>query len=487
MSIIIPRCMSTQHPDNVQIPFFSDQPELKGEDEIQEAFYVFTHLGCEEQMWDYEGKEVDNFVVKKLLSTYESTFRQLVIGEQIFITPRILNPSIEKNEAKILLETLGSIPRSYDAAVLFNPDNPPPIFEVILPMTVSSEDLNHVYHYYKQYTAAANNRIFPGSNITIGEWLGKFRPETITVIPLFEAVDHMLAADQVMEDYLRDKNFDHHRVFLARSDPAMNSGLVSTVLANKIALQRLERLSQRIGIELYPILGVGSAPFRGNLRPSNIERVVREYPSTQTFTIQSAFKYDYPAKEVIDAIRKLRETPRMPAQSVDEGRCMEIIDKYTQAYRDQVVRFAKLINHVAAHVPSRRKRKLHIGLFGYSRSVNGVSLPRAISFTASLYTLGIPPELIGIQALSPEDIQFLRQTYKNFDQDLADALRFSDLDSPHMTKEWRQAIDRLEIEIQPQGEHQMISQSVDQAIQNDDHQKLDELIPRAANLRHFLG
>jgi phosphoenolpyruvate carboxylase len=479
--------MSTQHPDNVQIPFFSEQPELKGEDEIQEAFYVFTHLGCEEQMWDYEGKEVDNFVVKKLLSTYDSTFRQLIIGEQIFITPRILNPSIEKNEAKILLETLGSIPRSYDAAILFNPDSPPPIFEVILPMTVSAEELNHVYYYYKQYAAAANNRIFPGSNVTIGEWLGKFRPETINVIPLFESVDHMLTADQVMEAYLRDKNFDDHRVFLARSDPAMNSGLVSTVLANKIALQRLERLSDRIGIELYPILGVGSAPFRGNLRPPNVEQVVQEYPSTQTFTIQSAFKYDYPAMEVVGAIRHLRETPRMPAQTVDEVRCMEVIQKYTLVYRDQVVRFAKLINNVAAHVPSRRKRKLHIGLFGYSRSVNGISLPRAITFTASLYSLGIPPELIGLQALNSDDIQFLRQTYKNFDKDLADALRFTVLDSPLMTKDWREAIDRLEIEFQPHQEHQTISRLIHRAVRDDDYMKLDELIPRAANLRQFLG
>ncbi|MFN7037893.1 MAG: phosphoenolpyruvate carboxylase, partial [Bellilinea sp.] len=26
----IPRCMSTQHPDNVQVPFFSDNSELQG-------------------------------------------------------------------------------------------------------------------------------------------------------------------------------------------------------------------------------------------------------------------------------------------------------------------------------------------------------------------------------------------------------------------------------------------------------------------------
>ena len=34
-------------------------------------------------------------------------------------------------------------------------------------------------------------------------------------------------------------------------------------------------------------------------------------------------------------------------------------------------------------VPRRRMRKLHIGLFGYSRSIGGISLPRAISFCAA--------------------------------------------------------------------------------------------------------
>jgi len=38
------------------------------EDEIQEAYYAFSHLGCDEQMWDCEGKEVDNYLVKKLLT-----------------------------------------------------------------------------------------------------------------------------------------------------------------------------------------------------------------------------------------------------------------------------------------------------------------------------------------------------------------------------------------------------------------------------------
>ncbi|MCJ7517944.1 MAG: phosphoenolpyruvate carboxylase [Methanomassiliicoccales archaeon] len=48
----IPKYMNTQHPDNVNAPFFAHDTELAGEDEIQEAYYVFSHLGCDEQMWE---------------------------------------------------------------------------------------------------------------------------------------------------------------------------------------------------------------------------------------------------------------------------------------------------------------------------------------------------------------------------------------------------------------------------------------------------
>ncbi len=483
----IPRCMSTQHPDNVQVPFFSDNSELQGEDEVQEAYYVFSHLGCDEQMWDYEGKEVDNFVIKKLLTTYGSYFQQHLIGRDVFITPRIPNPAVERSEAKILLETLGSIPRSYDAAEIFQSGHPAPIFEVILPMTISAEDINRIYVYYEHFVAGRNNTKLPGTDLTIGEWLGAFRPARIHVIPLFEAVEHMLGAADVMEEYLRDKPLEYHRVFLARSDPAMNSGLVSTVLANKIALHRLEQLEKRLGKPLYPILGVGSAPFRGHLKPTTVEQVVQEYPSVQTFTIQSAFKYDYPALEVAQAIRRLHELPRQPAQAVDERRCFEIMEKYTRAYREAVMELAVIINNVAAYVPRRRKRKLHIGLFGYSRNVNGVSLPRAISFTAALYTIGLPPELLGLQSLSREDLAFVRQTYIHFDADLQAALRYADLESPFLKKELRQAIDRLGITPVVNREHLEISRRVVEAVQNNRFHRLDEWILQAANLRQFLG
>jgi len=66
--------MSTQHPDNVAMPFFASGAPLSAEDEVREAYYAFSHLGCDEQMWDFEGKEVDEHVVEKLLTQYEGFF-----------------------------------------------------------------------------------------------------------------------------------------------------------------------------------------------------------------------------------------------------------------------------------------------------------------------------------------------------------------------------------------------------------------------------
>ena len=132
--------MSTQHPDNVNAPFFSDEQVLAGENEIKEAYYVFSHLGIEEQMWDYEGKEVDNHVVEKLLSRYPKFFQQNNIGSGVRLTLRVPNPTVQAGQGKLLLETLESIPRNFDIALLFGQQETP-IWEIILPMTTSAQEL----------------------------------------------------------------------------------------------------------------------------------------------------------------------------------------------------------------------------------------------------------------------------------------------------------------------------------------------------------
>ena len=487
----IPKCMSTQHPDNVNSPFFAGDTELSGEDEIQEAYYAFSHLGCDEQMWDCEGKEVDNFVVKKLLTKYESFFREKRLGRDVFITLRVPNPTVEKGEAKILLETLESIPRSFDAAKLFYQDDndTPPIFEVILPMTASPKCLDRIYRYYCDFVVGKQNKPFREGDITIAEWIGEFKPERINVIPLFEDMEHMLDSHNMTKEYLQDKDVEYQRVFLARSDPAMNYGLISAVLLNKIALQRLQTLSEDIGVEIYPIVGIGSAPFRGNLRPQTVERVTKEYPSAHTFTVQSAFKYDNPPDEVREAIRKLQERKTGSPQEIDEERCLEIIRKYSQEYQKQIIELAPVINKVARYVPSRRKRKLHIGLFGYSRSIGGVTLPRAITFTAALYSIGLPPEILGLNALNDDDLQFINEVYVNFEDDLRDSLRYFNPDAGFLPKglEAGVRVRDFAADFQPDEEHKEITDYIAGSLKGDKTDDLGEYVLRAANLRKFLG
>ncbi|HEC36835.1 MAG: Phosphoenolpyruvate carboxylase [Candidatus Lokiarchaeum sp. GC14_75] len=482
----IPRCMSTQHPDNVNSPFFVNNAIIGGEDEIKEAYYAFSHLGCDEQMWDCEGKEVDSYVVKKLLTKYKSFFSEKTLGKDLNLTLRGPNPSVERAEAKVLLEALESIPRSFDAARLFYNDDIAPIFEVILPMTASSMEINNVYRYYSDIVVGKETKILTHGKTTIGDWIGEFKPKKINVIPLFEDIEHMLNAHDITRDYLQDKNLEYQRVFLARSDPALNYGLISAVLLNKVTLQRLYRLSEEINVEIYPIIGAGSSPFRGNLRPQNVENVLEEYPSVSTFTIQSAFKYDNPPEDVIKAINKLQKTRVKQPQEINEERCLEIINKYLIEYQKQVVNLAPVINDVARYVPSRRKRKLHIGLFGYSRNMEGIALPRAIKFTAALYSLGLPPEILGLNALNNDDFQFVSKVYVHFEKDLKDSLKYLNIESRFIPKELKEFLRDFPIYSEVDEIHKKITEKI-QDIKNSEKVNLEEYILSAANIRKFLG
>ncbi|PKL58982.1 MAG: phosphoenolpyruvate carboxylase, partial [Methanomicrobiales archaeon HGW-Methanomicrobiales-4] len=442
--------------------------------------------GCREQMWDCEGKEVDNFVVKKLLSRYPEYFKEHHLGRDRLLTLRVPNPEFERAEAKILLETLGSIPRSYDIASLFYGDETPPIFEVILPMTTTYSSIDNIYQYYRDFVIGQQHQRLGGRDMTIADWIGSFHPDRINVIPLFEDRDGMLNAADIIRRYIQDKDLPYQRVFLARSDPAVNYGQIGAILLNKIALWRLSELSKETGIPICPIIGAGSAPFRGNLRPDTVKRVVAEYPGAYTFTIQSAFKYDYGLTEAADAIRYLEEREIEPAVPIDEERALELLDRYSAEYQRQLITLAPVINRIASHIPGRRKRKLHIGLFGYSRSTGGVSLPRAITVTAALYSIGIPPEILGMNALTQDDILFLKSTYVNFEADLADAVRYLDPDSSYLPPGVVDAVRNI-IPIKPDQAHMNITRRIEQGLAACQMASLTDLILQAGNIRKFLG
>lgn len=484
----IPRVMSTQHPDNVQLPFFAESQDMSGDDEIQEAYYAFSHLGCDEQMWDCEGKEVDDFVVRKLLTKYEHFFKQKRLGEDMRLTLRLPNPDVEKNEAKVLVETLESIPRSCDAAAVFYGCNVPPINEVILPMTMSAESLNRVYYYYRDFVVGKQHRPFYPGDVTISEWIGEFKPREIGVIPLFEDKEHMLEAHNIVRAYLRDKKIEHQRVFIARSDPAMNYGMVSAILCNKIALQRLRRLSEEIGVKIYPILGAGSAPFRGHLAPDTVDRVLEEYPDVQTFTVQSAFKYDHAVPSVIAAIGRLKSTEMMRGYDIEEGKCIEIIEKVSAEYRRIIEGLAPTINYVAGFVPRRRMRKLHVGLFGYARSIGRTALPRVINFCCACYSIGLPPEVLGLNVLTPDDIRCMKDMHVNFSFDMQTAMSYFNEDVLAILPDDVKASFRLDWgPYRTNEEHKAITSRIIKAVKDKNSSNLQSMLVEAAHVRRFLG
>jgi len=482
--------MSTQHPDNVHTPFFSDSAELGGEDEIKEVFYAYSHIHCREQLWDCEGKEVDNYVVKKLLSKYEPYFSKHVLGKEMFLTLRVPNPSVEKGEAKVLLETLESIPRNFDAAKLFYNDDVVPIFEIALPMTTDSKELIRIAEYYKHHVVGKQHHKL-GNDITIAEWIGKFQPEKLRIIPLIEEKNSILNPEKIVAPYIESQKVDdYQRVWLARSDPALNYGNLATVLMLKISLQRLQRLQEKSSIEILPILGCGSAPFRGNFKPTNIKNCMEGYPSVQTFTLQSAFKYDYNIHEVTNAIKFLNETKPSKPVAVDEKRCISIIEKLVKEYQKQVKLVVGFVNTIAPHIPSRRKRKLHIGLFGYSRKVGALKLPRAITFCAALYSYGLPPEMLGLNALSEKDIDYVKDVYANFDNDLKDSLKYFNRNNlkifPNEIAKKAEAIaKKFNYCIEPK--HKKITSIILQDLKRKDFRLLEENITRAGFIRGFLG
>ena len=491
----IPKCMSTQHPDNAFVPTYATDGVIKGDGEITEAVEVFN-LGCDEQMWDSEGKETDNQVVQKLLSAHSDFFKsQHHLGKDSALTLRVPNPAIETEMRKSTVEALQGIPKAWDmASEFYGNDTEPPIQEVILPFTTSAQELALLDVYYQKFVVGQENQELLDSMV-VKDWIGEFFPKRIRIIPLIEDLEHLTGSDLIVSDYLEDLSkrgvqVDYQRVFLARSDPALNYGAVSAEMMIKIALSKLSKLQERLGLPIYPIIGAGSVPFRGHLSPLNVNRAFREYPSAQTFTVQSAFKFDHPQTVVKSGIQQILSHERTEAPEIDELKAQGIIKKIAARYNQQVRDLIDVIGEVSTKIPKRRERKLHVGLFGYGRTLAGaedVTLPRAIGFAASMYSIGAPPELLGLDVLNSEDLSFIRSVYPSFDEDMASSISFMNEDqviellgeeTAKIAYELGNGVDRI---------HQGLTTAIWAGVKNKSSVNITDYIEEAAQLRRFLG
>lgn len=388
----IPATMASQHPDHASKPYWYHDEFISVQQETEECFRAFSELGIDEYKWDWEGKFVDESVLERLLSQHYEYFQNSPLGKEKFLTFRLPNPKVE-TEYRLGRAFMGIISAAGLAKQVSM--NTPPLFEVILPMTESAGEMISIQEAFREMTSLRHPLLK----------LAEEGIKHIEMIPLFEDIDTIMNSDKILETYLVEHQGifgtkpTYIRPYVARSDPALNAGIVPTVLSIKIAFAKYAQFSKEKNIPLFPVIGAAALPFRGGMTPDNIDQFINEYEGVQTTLIQSAFRYDYPKDQVISAIQRLSDQlPKRKPQQIsaeEEESLREIMKIFTSEYQKTIEGIAPLVNKVAGFLPKRRERVQHVGLFGYSRGIGKVKLPRAIGFTAALYSLGIPPEMIG--------------------------------------------------------------------------------------------
>jgi phosphoenolpyruvate carboxylase len=499
--IKIPKTMATQHPDNAKAPYWEKQGNgfVNAKEEVAECVDAFRNLGVDEFMWDWEGKFTDEAVVDRLFHHYFDYFKKNPLGLKKRLTFRI--PNIWEEKGYSLIRSLMVILTSEDFArdLKFHS---PPLFEIILPMTERAEQLIFIQKSFREL-ARLKSKMF-----------SKFQKNTeyIRIIPLFEGVATQINAKKILLKYLRlhNKTFGFNpsylRVFIARSDPAVSSGIIPTVLANKIILSDLRELEKESGIKIFPILGAGSLPFRGGLNPTTMREFVSEYRGIKTITIQSAFRYDYPLPVVRKAISYYHHKIYKQPQIIDKKnrkKLIEIIDIFEEEYNSVFNKVVPDLKFIFDSFPRRRERHLHIGLLAYGRKINKLTLPRAITFTGSFYSLGIPPEFLGIGGLSrlkPSDFILLNKYYLNNRSHLLQAGKFlnrKNLKSlSQKSKSWKkiegdikQAENILKINFGPQKSDELLHLKLSSKIMTarKNSKKIKRLITETGSLRKSLG
>ena len=133
---------------------------------------------------------------------------------------------------------------------------------------------------------------------------------------------------------------------------------------------------------------------------------------------------------------------------------------------------------------------MHVGLFGYGRTLDGVggtTLPRAIGFAASLYSIGVPPDLLGLSALDDDDWAFVRENYPSVDEDLQAALRYTNErnvrellgeDSMRVVARFTDEVDRV---------HEGLTSAIWAATRDGAPVQVKHYVEQAAKLRRYLG
>lgn len=492
-----PITMATQHPDNATVPWWHDKAFIATQDEIGELLTLFRELPIDEYMWDWEGKLVDESVGEKLFARAREYFIDHPLGEELHLTYRI--PTWEEGKthrmARAFMNVLSLADMARDIGL-----SGPPVTEMFLPLTTSADQPLAVRKAFRETTEHYRAIFHPSKE-------DEHRlTDIIQVTPLVEDIDSLFNIERIIRPYWEEllkqglNKDDGQRLFLARSDPALNSGLIPAVLSVRAALSTAQTLGEELGFEVYPVLGTGSLPFRGSVHPDNTDNFLKQYAGTRTYSIQSAFRYDYPKDRVTAALDTMRQTitsyKAMHISPEENRQLQELGALFEQAWKPTIESIAPMINRLATFVPGRRERLQHIGLFGYSRGIGKVKLPRAITFGAALYSMGIPPELIatgrGLRAAqSAGKIELLEKHYPMLRYDIAQAGAYFNAENLSLLAAQDSAFESIKediagiesvlgMKIGPQTPEQIIHRNLTSTI----HHRLQSHTPDAAAITH---
>lgn len=501
----IPATMATQHPDNALAPFWDKEknPFIAVYKEIDDAIASFKELGASEFMWDWEGKNADAAVIDKIFSEHLDYFSEYQLNRDKFLTFRL--PNIWEEKGYSLLQAMTVILTGEDFARDLGFDRRP-LFEVILPMTENSDQLMKMHILFEKLAR------FKSKEFTTGAPDNQSR---IELIPLVESVQSQQAVGKLLSQYLKkyqkryEKKPEYIRPFFARSDPALVSGMLATVLANKTALSQAYRFSKQSGVAVFPISGVGSLPFRGGLSPGTVDDYVKEYPGMRTVTVQSSFRYDNPLSEVKSAISELEK--KLPATKPEiledavERALIDISKKGEKIYQKTLSGIAPDLKPIFAAVPKRRERRQHVGLLAYGRKLGEHKMPRAITFTAGFYSIGVPPELIGtgraLAKLDGKGLDTVMKNYKLIKKDLEKSAHYFNEDNLNLLAEqnpaWKDIAKDIElirqilgVKIGPDSsgdsKHKELTSKI-LKLRDSDKSRLSSAITEASILRKSLG
>jgi phosphoenolpyruvate carboxylase len=428
----IPATIATQNPDNAGRPFFSDSEYLATTDDVKDAVASYADLGCQEFLWAWEGKFVDESIIDRFYTDYEPYFRKNQPGKDVFLTfylPKIWREN--KTRAEKTYKTM--ISSSYAAEDYKM--HPTPLFEAVIPLSTNSDRLMHVAKEFNETAAKV-----------IDETRRENHLKFISLIPLVDDMRSMVLFDKSLTEFLERYQtgfrckINHLRPFISRRDLAIREGFIASTIYTKLALCESQNFARKNDIKMHPILGVGTSLFYGGLAPDSIHRFLTEYGGARTVTITPSFRYYHGLGEAKSAIKKLNEqVPRSRLQMLDPltaAECNKIAKTFSQHHKQTMKALSPAILSFAGNIPARREREGADGLPDRTITKDKDDRERedeteplvslGVKLSATLYSLGIPPEFVGtgrglFDTIKQNRTKTLKKTFPTLNEQLLEA------------------------------------------------------------------